>query len=284
MNINKHIRWVYLFILFCLVFLTSCTSDKEFTYLNDQIVATNKKVTRLQESVDVKLQGDLEARLKSIQTNQAEIGLEIDSLKRRLQELAGRVEESEHIVKRTVETDLSSQDAIRSEVALLVPKVKELEEILKKQQASLDQLADLRVQVEKNLSGGDQKVTKSKELELYDLSYALFKEKKYDQSKASFQRFLDEYPKSDRADNAQFWIGESFMGLKQYDQAILAFQQVIEKYPKGNKVPSAILRQAMAFLEIKDETSSKVLLRKVIKEFPNSEEAKVAQSKLGKME
>jgi len=284
MNITKHIQRLCLFVIFCVVTLASCTYDKEFAYLNDQIVATNKKVRKLQESVDTKLQGDLDERLKSFQTNQAEIGLEIDGIKRRLQELAGRMDESEHIIKRTVETDFSSQDAIRKELALLIPKVKELEELVKNQQASLDQLAEIRTQIEKSAAAGTQKGGRSKELELYDLSYALFKEKKYDQSRASFQRFLDEYPKSDRADNAQFWIGESLMGLKQYDQAILAFQQVIEKYPKGNKVPSALLRQAMAFSEINDETSSKVLLRKVIKEFPSSEEAKIAQSKLGKME
>lgn len=284
MNVIRHIQWKRLLVLVGLLIPAACTYDKEFTYLNDQIVATNKKVTKLQESVDTKLQDDLDARLKSIQTNQAEIGLEIEGLKQRLQELAGRVDESEHIVKRTIESDLSSQDAIRKELALLIPKVKELEELVQKQQSSLDQLAEIKAQMEKITATGGQTAGKSKELELYDFSYALFQEKKYDQSRASFQRFLDEYPGSDRADNAQFWIGESLMGLKQYDQAILAYQQVIEKYPRGNKVPSALLRQAAAFLAINDGTSAKVLLRKIIKEFPSSEEAKTAQSKLEKME
>ena len=88
------------------------------------------------------------------------------------------------------------------------------------------------------------------------------------------------YPKSDLADNAQFWIGECHMSLEQYEQAILAYQEVIKKHPKGNKVPNAMLRQAVAFAEIKDKTSAKLLLKKVIKEYPNSSEAQIARAKL----
>jgi tol-pal system protein YbgF len=284
MNRVKYIQWVYVFIFFSLVFFSACTYDKEFTYLNDQIIATNQKITQLQESVDAKLQSNLSSRLRSIQANQAETGAEVDSLKTRLQELGGRIEESEHIVKRTIEADLTSQDAVRKELALLSPKLKELEDLVKAQQTHIEQLSVKTDQLSKIRVSTDSKPTLSKELELYDYSYALFKEKKFDQAMASFQKFLEEYPKSDRADNAQFWIGESLMGLKQYDRAILAFQQVIEKYPKGNKVPSAMLRQAMAFIEIDDQTSSKLLFKKVVKEFPNSEEAKAAQAKLDKME
>jgi tol-pal system protein YbgF len=82
------------------------------------------------------------------------------------------------------------------------------------------------------------------------------------------------------ADNAQFWVGESFMALNQYEQAILAYQKVIKNYPKGNKVPNAMLRQALAFHEIKDDISAKLLLRKVVKNYPDTSEAKIAEAKL----
>ena len=169
--------------------------------------------------------------------------------------------------------DLTSQDAIRKELTSLAPKLKELGQIVKRHQAYIDQ------KPKKTVTD-----TTSRELELYDLSYALFKEKKYEQASASFKRFLNEYPKSDRADNAQFWIGESLMSLKQPSDAILAYQKVIEKYPKGNKVPSALLRQGIAFLEINDETGAKLRFKKVVKDFSGSEEAAKAQNKLKAME
>jgi tol-pal system protein YbgF len=121
---------------------------------------------------------------------------------------------------------------------------------------------------------------KSKELTLYDDSLASFKEGRYEAAMDGFESFLKRFPKSDRADNAQFWIGESYMALKQYEEAILEYQKVIKKYRKGNKVPNAMLRQAVAFLEIKDKMSSKLLLKKIIKNYPKSNEAKIAGQKL----
>jgi tol-pal system protein YbgF len=124
---------------------------------------------------------------------------------------------------------------------------------------------------------------KSKEVELYERALRSFREGKYEDSIDGFKAFVKTYPKSDRADNAYFWIGDSYMGLKQYEQAILAFQDVVKKYPKGNKVPSALLKQAQAFLEIKDKTSAEVLFRKVIKNHPGTSEATIAQKKLDAM-
>jgi tol-pal system protein YbgF len=120
----------------------------------------------------------------------------------------------------------------------------------------------------------------SNELELYDDALATFRKEGFQQAMDGFRQFLKEFPKSDRADNAQFWIGECFKAQKEYDKAILAYQQVIENYPKGNKVPAAMLRQAITFLEIKEEKSYRLLLKKVIKEYPDSDEAKIAKAKL----
>ena len=91
---------------------------------------------------------------------------------------------------------------------------------------------------------------------------------------------MKKYPKSDLADNAQFWIGEAYFSLRQYEQAILAYNDVIKRYPKGNKIPNALLRQSLAFIEINDKTSARLLLRKIIKEYPNSSEAKIASKKM----
>jgi tol-pal system protein YbgF len=118
------------------------------------------------------------------------------------------------------------------------------------------------------------------EIGLYDYSLAAFREDRYEKAMEGFREFLAAYPKSDRGDNAQFWIGECYMALKQYEQAILAYQKVIKNYPTGNKVANAMLRQAIAFLEIKDKTSATLLLKRIIKNYPNSSEADIAKKKL----
>ena len=64
------------------------------------------------------------------------------------------------------------------------------------------------------------------------------------------REFLRKSPKSDLADDAQYWIGEAYYANRDYNRAILEFNEVLLRYPKGDKVPAALLRQAMAFAEL----------------------------------
>ena len=283
-------RWLIIFS--SAVLFSSCVYDKELAYLNDQNRALNKRITKLEGTIDKKLGADLDSRLKSIHSSQAESGEEIGQLKSEMSKISGRVEENELIIKRTVERDLSDQDNQKTELARLMEKVNDLEMKVRRQQEYLG-LEPLEIQEgqEREAEGVEPKETreepkvvkkapKSNELELYETSMSFFREGKFEQAMDGFKDFLKEYPKSDRADNAQFWIGECYMALRQYEQAILAYQEVIKKFPKGNKVPNAMLRQAVAFLEIKDTTSARLLLKKIIKQFPKSSEAKIAETKL----
>ena len=280
---KKHVWISGCAILFIMFVLSSCVYDKEFSYTNDRINNLNRKTSGLQESIDTKL--------SSISSSQADIVVEISKLQDDIKALSGRVEDNEHMIKYVVEKDLGEQDAVRSDLAKLgelVKKIEELETALRQQQEYLGlellKKEEAEPQIKEEITGEQPAISvensKSREQEAYDLSLSLFREEKYEQALEGFKRFLSEYPKSDLADNSQFWIGECFMGLKQYEQAILAYQDVVKNYPKENKVPNAMLRQAIAFLEINDKISSKLLLKKVIKQFPDSSEAKIAKTKL----
>lgn len=271
------------FIIFSALFLSSCAYNSDIAYLNDQILSLNKRLTKLENSIGTKLGSDLEA----IHSGQAEMRVGIDRLRGKVGDLSGRVEDNERIIKRSVERDLGEQDAVQSGLVNLSQKVTWLETTVKRNSEYLgfepaqEAQGSERGDIEGEGTGPGQAVDpKSKGLELYDISLASLKGEKYEEAMNGFQNFLKKYPKSDRADNAQFWVGECHMALKEYEQAILAYQNVIKKYPKGNKVPNAMLRQAAAFLEIKDKTSSRLLLKKLIKKYPKSNEAKIAQKRL----
>jgi tol-pal system protein YbgF len=97
---------------------------------------------------------------------------------------------------------------------------------------------------------------------------------------AQFKRFLRKYPKSNFADNAQYWVGESYYALKEFDQAILEFDVVRRKYPNGDKVPAALLKQGYAFAELGDRVDARLILQEVIDRYPKSREAQKAKSKV----
>jgi len=60
----------------------------------------------------------------------------------------------------------------------------------------------------------------------------------------------------------------------------LEYEKVVKNYSSGNKVPYALLKQGLSFLNLGDKTSAKLLLQQVIKDYPNTNQARIARSKL----
>ncbi len=282
---NKNFAVKYCPILFSFLLLSSCITTKEdILYLNNQIVALNAKVNKMDE----KISGDLNA----IHENQAESVSETDKIKGELQDLSGRVADNRELVRRAVERDTTEQDSMKATVHDLSQRIAELEakvtqiyEYLGLEgTAGIPEQGALKPPLEAKEPAKKLPVTEEKDVlsdkEFYDKTLTTYKEGKYEEAVTGYKIFIKKYPKSDLADNAQFWIGESYMALKQHEQAILAYQEVIKKYPKGNKVPNAMLRQALAFYEIKDKKSARILLKRIIKKYPGSNEAKIAKAKL----
>ena len=113
----------------------------------------------------------------------------------------------------------------------------------------------------------------------YKLALRALNDQQYDKAIQQFRNFQRKYPNSDMADDAQYWIGESYFNQKDYNRAILEFNDVL-KYRRGDKVPAALLRQAQAFLEIGDRTDARLILQKLVNDHPNSEQAKEARDRL----
>ncbi len=270
------------FIIFLVFSLGSCGYDQELTYLNDQIVALEGRVNRLQETID--------GELNSIHAKQGETATKIDKLERDTERLSEGLEDNGIVIKRIVERDLNE---ILSSLEALTKKVADQGSETGRQPAPLGPKVSAsqedRAEVGGPIGGegtGIESSEKPKTTEqvLYNASKDSFDQGRFEESIEGFSTFLDRYPKSELADNAQYWIGECYMALGRYDLAIPAYEEVKKKYPEGNKVPDAMLKQAMAFLKINDKTSTRILLKRIISSFPESDQAKVAKQRLETLE
>lgn len=280
MNCKKRIYNYYLgwLAVLTIILCSSCVSDEEFRLTYDQVNALKRTTSDMQASFD--------SKLENILNNQAAVRVEIESLKKDLRELAGRVEDNEHLIQHSIEKDLNEQDIFQNEVSKLqqlTEKIERLEnltnyhhEYLNLEPLNLDGSAEEESDAIFSFGSTDELTPET----LYEASRTYYTNEEYDQALKGFKSFLEAFPESDLADNSHFWIGECFMALQEYEHAILAYQEVIKKYPNENKVPNAMLRQAIAWLEIGDKTSSKLLLNKVLKNYPDSPEAKIAENKL----
>ena len=115
--------------------------------------------------------------------------------------------------------------------------------------------------------------------EEYRAAWQALSGQQYDKAIQQFRTFQRKNSTSEMADDAQYWIGESYFTRRDYNRAILEFNDVL-KYRKGDKVPAALLRQAEAFVEIGDKTDARLILQKLLNDYPNSRQAKDAREQL----
>lgn len=124
---------------------------------------------------------------------------------------------------------------------------------------------------------------KETDLQIYQRGAEALDGKRYADARAIWNELLTKFPKSDYADNARYWMGESYYAEKDFASAILEFDKVVRDYPGGDKVPAALLKQGLAFLEIGEKEGGVATLQDLVKKYPKSEEAKKARDRLQKL-
>ncbi len=118
------------------------------------------------------------------------------------------------------------------------------------------------------------------EAELYAAAKKLLDDGDRENARIQFENFINRFPDSGNADNARFWIADSYYMDKWYEKAILEYQKVLEQYPDSNKTAAALLKQGYAFAELGEKANARLILRELIKKSPESNEAKYAAEKL----
>lgn len=121
------------------------------------------------------------------------------------------------------------------------------------------------------------------EKEMYDHAFQALKELRYADAAESFRSFLDRYPQSEYADNAQYWLGESYYVTRNYPIALEAFQGLLDKYPDSLKVPDSLLKVGYTHYELKQWDLARAALTQVQEQYPNTTVARLAENRLRSM-
>lgn len=115
---------------------------------------------------------------------------------------------------------------------------------------------------------------------LYQTSYSDYLRGNYDLALLGFRQYLESFPDTDLADNASYWIGECFYRQQKYGDAIAEYDKVLTQYPRSDKTASALLKKGYAQIELGQRRDGLAQLEKVIKNFPSSDEANLARQRL----
>ena len=95
-----------------------------------------------------------------------------------------------------------------------------------------------------------------------------------------FQDYLQYFPNTEYAPNAQFYIGETYYRKGEYPSAVKAFDDVLEQYPANNKTPDAHYMKGTALLKMGQRNKARDEFYLLIRKYPSSELAAKAKSQL----
>ena len=267
-------RWII--VLVCIVW--GCASQKDVSLLDQRLIDMKTDLAQLKVQVV-----EYENNTQKMRNQTAALFAELETLKDQVQVINGKVEESIYLSSNTT-------GGIES-------KLQAGTEATKKIETSVDLNSDRIAKLEKYLgleSSGKlaasvspahlDKETLSDAATLYTHAKEAFDRNDFEIARQGFQQFLQQFPASADADNAQFWMGEIYYQEKWYEKAILEYQKVIEKYPKGNKTPAALLKQGLAFNNLGDKANSRLVLQELIHKFPKTPEADIGKKNLKELD
>lgn len=120
----------------------------------------------------------------------------------------------------------------------------------------------------------------AREMRAYDAASNLFRRNDFPSAIEAFRAFVKDYPQSQLAANAGYWIGISYANLKNYRAALGAQEEVLSKYPQSAKAPDALLAIAAIHIEQGDQGSARNTFEDIIARYPSSEAAGKARTRL----
>jgi len=129
----------------------------------------------------------------------------------------------------------------------------------------------------------EQHSSPEEEQAAYDRAFQALKELRYSDAANGFRDFIEKYPGSDLADNAHYWLGESYYVTRNYEIALQAFQDLIDKYPDSPKAGDALLKIGFTHYELKQWDQARAALEQVQKQYPDSTLSRLAESRLRSM-
>jgi tol-pal system protein YbgF len=118
---------------------------------------------------------------------------------------------------------------------------------------------------------------------LYETAYADYTAGQWSLAIQGFETYLKTYPKSELADDAQYYIGESYAGDSKYRDAAAAYERVIRDYPASNILPEAWYKVGISYDRLGQTDKAREAFEFVVKNYPDSDAGRIAKQGLDRL-
>jgi len=115
---------------------------------------------------------------------------------------------------------------------------------------------------------------------LYDLAWADYTAGNYDLAVEGFASYVRSFPKSEAADNAQYYIGESFFQRGKLAEAVEAFGRVLSTYPRSDVTGQARYKRGVCYERLNQPDRAREDYDFVIKTLGDTDAGRLAKQRL----
>ena len=115
---------------------------------------------------------------------------------------------------------------------------------------------------------------------LYDTAYADYTAGQWSLAVQGFETYLKTYPKSDLADDAQYYVGESYSGDSKFREAVSAYERVIRDYPQSDILPEAWYKVGNTYERLAQPDRARTAYETAVKLFPETDAGRLSKQRL----
>ncbi len=118
---------------------------------------------------------------------------------------------------------------------------------------------------------------------LYDTAWADYTTGQWALAIQGFEVYISSFPRSELADDAQFYIGNTHYADGQYREAAEAFEQVVLHYADGDQVAEALYKRGLALDRLGEPDLARQAFELVVQNYPEDNMANLAQQFLDRL-
>lgn len=118
---------------------------------------------------------------------------------------------------------------------------------------------------------------------MYDTAWADYTNGQWSLAIQGFEAYIKTFPRSELADDAQFYIGQTHYADGSFRDAVDALEQVLLNYPDGDVVPDASYKRGLALDRLGETDRARQAFELVVKNYPDSTMATLAQQAIDRL-
>ena len=115
---------------------------------------------------------------------------------------------------------------------------------------------------------------------LYDLAWADYTAGNYDLAVEGFASFVRSFPRSESADNAQYYIGESYYQRGKLAEAVDAFGRLISTYPRSDVAGQAYYKRGLVYERMNQPDRAREAYDYLVKTLGDTDAGRLAKQRL----